>query len=140
MLDTNGFPRSQGLPDTSYFPIHHKLVAAKGVLGGFFFSLCCFFLPSSHYIPSPSYHSPQKRKVKQRKTKVHKNERIQKLKEEKKVVFILVNDPSAGSPTETLLRLLLPLNVKVYATFPFQRMSCPMQRNESEEFTGTFNR
>ena len=27
------------------------------------------------------------------------------------------NDPSAGSPTETLLRLLLPLNVKVYSTF-----------------------
>jgi hypothetical protein len=29
-----------------------------------------------------------------------------------------VNDPSAGSPTETLLRLLLPLNVKVYTTLP----------------------
>jgi hypothetical protein len=28
--------------------------------------------------------------------------------------FICVNDPSAGSPTETLLRLLLPLNDKVY--------------------------
>jgi hypothetical protein len=28
-----------------------------------------------------------------------------------------VNDPSAGSPTETLLRLLLPLIVKVYSTF-----------------------
>ena len=27
------------------------------------------------------------------------------------------NDPSAGSPTETLLRLLLPLNDKVYETF-----------------------
>ena len=27
-----------------------------------------------------------------------------------------VNDPSAGSPTETLLRLLLPLNDKVQAT------------------------
>jgi len=27
--------------------------------------------------------------------------------------FELVNDPSAGSPTETLLRLLLPLNDKV---------------------------
>ena len=26
------------------------------------------------------------------------------------------NDPSAGSPTETLLRLLLPLNVKVYTS------------------------
>ena len=28
-----------------------------------------------------------------------------------------VNDPSAGSPTETLLRLLLPLNDKVHETF-----------------------
>ena len=27
--------------------------------------------------------------------------------------WISVNDPSAGSPTETLLRLLLPLNGKV---------------------------
>jgi hypothetical protein len=29
-----------------------------------------------------------------------------------------VNDPSAGSPTDTLLRLLLPLNDKVYASSP----------------------
>ena len=28
-----------------------------------------------------------------------------------------VNDPSAGSPTETLLRLLLPLSDKVHKTF-----------------------
>ena len=28
-----------------------------------------------------------------------------------------VNDPSAGSPTETLLRLLLPLSDKVHETF-----------------------
>ena len=27
------------------------------------------------------------------------------------------NDPSAGSPTETLLRLILPLSVKVHQTF-----------------------
>ena len=27
--------------------------------------------------------------------------------------WIRVNDPSAGSPTETLLRLLLPLNEQV---------------------------
>ena len=27
-----------------------------------------------------------------------------------------MNDPSAGSPTETLLRLLLPLSDKVYYT------------------------
>jgi hypothetical protein len=30
--------------------------------------------------------------------------------------FHCVNDPSAGSPTETLLRLLLPLSDKVYLT------------------------
>ena len=28
-----------------------------------------------------------------------------------------VNDPSAGSPTETLLRLLLPLSKPIYRTF-----------------------
>ena len=33
------------------------------------------------------------------------------------LVWISVNDPSAGSPTETLLRLLLPLSDKVYLTF-----------------------
>ena len=31
--------------------------------------------------------------------------------------WISVNDPSAGSPTETLLRLLLPLSDKIYLTF-----------------------
>jgi hypothetical protein len=31
-----------------------------------------------------------------------------------------VNDPSAGSPTETLLRLLLPLSDKVYITSRLQ--------------------
>ena len=30
------------------------------------------------------------------------------------VVGTCANDPSAGSPTETLLRLLLPLDVKVH--------------------------
>ena len=30
--------------------------------------------------------------------------------------LMYVNDPSAGSPTETLLRLLLPLSDKVYLT------------------------
>ena len=29
----------------------------------------------------------------------------------------IVNDPSAGSPTETLLRLLLPLNAQVWESF-----------------------
>ena len=31
--------------------------------------------------------------------------------------FQIINDPSAGSPTETLLRLLLPLNDRVWTTF-----------------------
>ena len=34
------------------------------------------------------------------------------------------NDPSAGSPTETLLRLLLPLNDKVYSTFRKINRNC----------------
>ena len=34
-----------------------------------------------------------------------------------------VNDPSAGSPTETLLRLLLPLNGKVWVTSPANRLA-----------------
>ncbi len=32
------------------------------------------------------------------------------------LVLFFINDPSAGSPTETLLRLLLPLSDKVYIT------------------------
>lgn len=43
------------------------------------------------------------------------------------LVQIFVNDPSAGSPTETLLRLLLPLGDMVYLSFP----------NESKRFTGS---
>ena len=31
----------------------------------------------------------------------------------------IINDPSAGSPTETLLRLLFPLSAKVYLIFSF---------------------
>ena len=42
------------------------------------------------------------------------------------------NDPSAGSPTETLLRLLLPLSDKVYLTFRGTARS----RAQSERFTG----
>jgi hypothetical protein len=43
-----------------------------------------------------------------------KNERFAKVGLIQKVLdFISVNDPSAGSPTETLLRLLLPLNDQV---------------------------
>jgi hypothetical protein len=38
---------------------------------------------------------------------------------------ISVNDPSAGSPTDTLLRLLLPLNDKVQSTSQKQRIGEP---------------
>ena len=46
--------------------------------------------------------------------------------------YYRVNDPSAGSPTETLLRLLLPLSDKVYLTFRDTARS----RAQSERFTG----
>ena len=43
--------------------------------------------------------------------------------------WISVNDPSAGSPTETLLRLLLPLNDKVYSTSHAKETFRPPLRN-----------
>ena len=51
-----------------------------------------------------------------------------------------VNDPSAGSPTETLLRLLLPLNDKVQWTSRDVAGSEPPTSPRSEHFTGSFNR
>ena len=47
--------------------------------------------------------------------RVHLQDRVrQNVKKHKGVdTWIRVNDPSAGSPTETLLRLLLPLNDQV---------------------------
>ncbi|XLT46467.1 hypothetical protein HN873_039071 [Arachis hypogaea] len=50
------------------------------------------------------------------------------------------NDPSAGSPTETLLRLLLPLNDKVQWTSHNVTGSEPPTSPRSEHFTGPFNR
>ncbi len=50
------------------------------------------------------------------------------------------NDPSAGSPTETLLRLLLPLNDKVQWTSFDVAGSEPPTSPQSEHFTGPFNR
>ncbi|KAK8634863.1 hypothetical protein V6N13_022743 [Hibiscus sabdariffa] len=50
------------------------------------------------------------------------------------------NDPSAGSPTETLLRLLLPLNDKVQWTSRDVVGSEPPTSLRSEHFTGPFNR
>ncbi|KAK8610549.1 hypothetical protein V6N13_081705 [Hibiscus sabdariffa] len=50
------------------------------------------------------------------------------------------NDPSAGSPTETLLRLLLPLNDKVHWTSRDIMGSEPPTSSRSEHFTRPFNR
>ncbi|KAL2319120.1 hypothetical protein Fmac_032996 [Flemingia macrophylla] len=50
------------------------------------------------------------------------------------------NDPSAGSPTETLLRLLLPLNDKVQWTSHNVTGSEPPTSPQSEHFTELFNR
>ena len=52
-----------------------------------------------------------------------------------------VNDPSAGSPTETLLRLLLPLNDQVWsssrhATEPAE----PVPGGRSDDLTKPFDR
>lgn len=52
----------------------------------------------------------------------------------------LDNDPSAGSPTETLLRLLLPLNDKVQWTSRDVAGGEPPPSPRSEHFTGPFNR
>jgi hypothetical protein len=43
--------------------------------------------------------------------------------------WIRVNDPSAGSPTETLLRLLLPLNKQVSISFESRRQQTPPKRS-----------
>ena len=60
----------------------------------------------------------------------------------KKWVWKSVNDPSAGSPTETLLRLLLPLNDKVYLTSQksIKFWQARITSLQSMRFTGTFNR
>ncbi|KAK8547738.1 hypothetical protein V6N13_027351 [Hibiscus sabdariffa] len=50
------------------------------------------------------------------------------------------NDPSAGSPTETLLRLLLPLNDKVQWTSRDVAGSEPPTSPRSKHFTRPFNR
>ncbi|PHT24566.1 hypothetical protein CQW23_35724 [Capsicum baccatum] len=50
------------------------------------------------------------------------------------------NDPSAGSPTKTLLRLLLPLNDKVQWTSRDVAGSKPPTSTRSEHFTRSFNR
>jgi hypothetical protein len=50
------------------------------------------------------------------------------------------NDPSAGSPTETLLRLLLPLNDKVWTASQGIAAGKPATLPRSGGLTGSFNR
>ena len=50
------------------------------------------------------------------------------------------NDPSAGSPTETLLRLLLPLNDKVWTASHGIAAGEPAALPQSGGLTGSFNR
>ena len=76
----------------------------------------------------------------------------QRLGQTRVYVFCLdvcVNDPSAGSPTETLLRLLLPLNDQVWTSFRRVMASppghgdhreSPVQDRQSEGLTKSFNR
>lgn len=51
-----------------------------------------------------------------------------------------VNDPSAGSPTETLLRLLLPLNDQVWSSSRQHRQCRRIAAHQSEDLTKSFNR
>ena len=51
-----------------------------------------------------------------------------------------VSDPSAGSPTETLLRLLLPLNDTVWTSFRSTDATRKPHRSQSEVLTKSFNR
>ena len=56
------------------------------------------------------------------------------------VGWIICNDPSAGSPTETLLRLLLPLNDKVRTASRGVAAGEPAASPQSGGLTGSFNR
>ena len=53
---------------------------------------------------------------------------------------VCANDPSAGSPTETLLRLLLPLNDKVWTASRGIAAGEPAASPQSGGLTGSFNR
>ena len=51
-----------------------------------------------------------------------------------------MNDPSAGSPTETLLRLLLPLNDQVWSSSRNLEATLRPPPDQSEDLTKPFNR
>ncbi len=52
---------------------------------------------------------------------------------------VITNDPSAGSPTETLLRLLLPLNDSVWSNSR-HKGQLPVPQRQSRDLTEPFNR
>jgi hypothetical protein len=47
-----------------------------------------------------------------------------------------MNDPSAGSPTETLLRLLFPLSAKICLIFSFDTIKKTHLNTQSVKATG----
>ena len=55
-------------------------------------------------------------------------------------ILLIHNDPSAGSPTETLLRLHLPLNGKIYTTSFNRIIPQRITISKSKVFIGPFNR
>lgn len=66
--------------------------------------------------PSHANHSsPFRRKAKRRKRTKNRTQRVRWGMKRRFGWYVI--DPSAGSPTETLLRLLLPLSDKIYLTF-----------------------
>ncbi len=54
-------------------------------------------------------------------------------------VQVIDNDPSAGSPTETLLRLLLPLDIQICRTLETASELTP-SADSSERLIETSNR
>ena len=61
-------------------------------------------LPKNNKVLSQQKNRPEPESLYSRRSSVKFDQRL------------IVNDPSAGSPTETLLRLLLPLNATVWSS------------------------
>ena len=68
---------------------------------------------------------PKRQTIHSTSSKVRKLSRVNN-QTHQKTYMIFVNDPSAGSPTETLLRLLLPLNDKIYFASRRSRQANPL--------------
>lgn len=114
----------------------HRLRCDRGALRNFVFlgafraGVCCLCVreeeaPRGGILPTPGTEVPQESRERVRGSPCLRG---------------IDNDPSAGSPTETLLRLLLPLNDKVQWTSRDVAGSGPPASPRSEHFTGPFNR